>query len=113
MVMAISSFRKGCGGPDPPARCGYSAQAAARGRRCTKGGATGTDQQREHQSAGARALVVSRLADPSSRDWSLRFVQPVSADLVVTPLDRLIKPVEQAVRSAPDVIAAANKVGRI
>ncbi|MEG3089850.1 hypothetical protein [Sphingomonas sp. PB1R3] len=64
-------------------------------------------------SAGARALVVSRLADLSSRDWALRFVQPVSADLVVTPLDRLIKPVEQAVRSAPDVIAAANKVGRI
>lgn len=64
-------------------------------------------------SAGARALVVSRLADPSSRDWALRFVQPVSADLVVTPLDRLMKPVEQAVRNAPDVVAAANKVGRI
>ncbi|MGR6330039.1 hypothetical protein ACU5AX_13310 [Sphingomonas sp. XXL09] len=61
----------------------------------------------------ARALVLSRLADPLTRDWALRFVQPTAPDIVLTPLDRLMKPVSQAVRDTPEVIVATKKVGRI
>lgn len=64
-------------------------------------------------SAGARALVRSRLADETTRGWALRYVQPVRPDSVATPLDRLMTPVANSVRSAPDVVAAANRVGRI
>lgn len=64
-------------------------------------------------SAGARALVISRLADETTRGWALRYVQPVRPDSVAAPLDRIMTPVANAVRSAPDVVAAANRVGRI
>jgi hypothetical protein len=60
----------------------------------------------------ARSLVVSRLADETTRGWALRFVQPVRSD-IATPLARLTEPVAQVVRSAPDVLSAANRVGRI
>lgn len=63
-------------------------------------------------SAAARALIIARLADEVTRDWALRFVQPVHGD-AATPLERLMKPVAQAVRTAPDVVAAVNRVGRI
>lgn len=62
---------------------------------------------------GARALLIARLADETTRDWALRFVQPVRYYGPEMPLDRVIRPAEQAARSAPDVVAAANKVGRI
>lgn len=63
--------------------------------------------------ASARTLVRSRLADPLTRDWALRFMQPTAPDIALTPLDRLMKPVSQAVRDAPEVVAATKKVGRI
>lgn len=62
--------------------------------------------------AAARALVIARLADEATRGWALRFVQPAPDDSA-TPLDRLMEPLAQAVRTAPDVLAAANRVGRI
>ena len=62
--------------------------------------------------SAARTLVIERLADESTREWALRFVQPARAD-GATPLARLMEPVAQAVRGDPGVIAAANKVGRI
>lgn len=62
--------------------------------------------------AAARALMVSRLEDETTRGWALRFVQPHRPDRS-TPLDRLLDPLRQAVRTAPDVVAAANRVGRI
>jgi hypothetical protein len=64
-------------------------------------------------SARARALVISRLADELTRGWALHFVQPVRPDAVVTPLDDIMIIVQATVRSAPDVVAAANRVGRI
>jgi hypothetical protein len=63
-------------------------------------------------SGAGRALIIARLADETTRDRALRFVQPVQADAVVTPLDRILTPVWDAIRSAPDVVAAANRVGR-
>lgn len=60
----------------------------------------------------ARALVFAGLADENTRGWALRFVQPVPGR-ARTPLERLMEPVAQAVRTAPDVVAAANRVGRI
>lgn len=60
----------------------------------------------------ARALLIARLADEKTRDWALATVQPQRAD-TANPFDREIGLVAQAVRTAPDVIAAANRVGRI
>ncbi len=62
--------------------------------------------------AAARAHVIERLADETTREWALGFVQPVRST-INTPLEAMMKPVEQAVRTAPDVVAAANRVGRI
>ena len=62
--------------------------------------------------AAARALVIRRLADETTRDWALRYVQPTGS-ATTTPLDRLTDPVDDAVRTAPDVVAAATRVGRI
>lgn len=62
--------------------------------------------------AAARALLIARLAEAPTRAWALGVIQPAKPD-VSTPLARLRSPVEAAVRSAPDVIAAATKVGRI
>ncbi|AXJ95113.1 hypothetical protein DM480_05925 [Sphingomonas sp. FARSPH] len=62
--------------------------------------------------AGARALVIRRLADENMRGWALRFVQPASPG-DATPIARLMRPIAQAVRTAPDVVKAANAVGRI
>jgi len=63
-------------------------------------------------SGAARALIIARLADETTRGWALRFAQPVR-DRTPTPLEFLMKPVAQAVRTAPDVVAAANRSGRI
>ena len=63
--------------------------------------------------ASARTLVVSRLVDPSTRDWALRFMQPTAPDKIMTPLDRIMKPISQAVRDTPEVLAATKKEGRI
>lgn len=60
----------------------------------------------------ARALVIARLDDEGTRDWALRMVQPARST-AVTALERLTFPVEQAVRTAPDVVAAVDRVGRI
>ena len=60
----------------------------------------------------ARALIIARLADETTRGWALRFAQPVP-DRTPTPLEILMKPVAQAVRTAPDVVAAANRSGRV
>ena len=62
--------------------------------------------------AAARKLLITRLADENTRSWALRYVQPVIDDNS-TPIARLITPIEQAARRAPDVIAAANQFGRI
>ncbi len=62
--------------------------------------------------AAAQAVVLARLEDENTRTWALRFVQPVRND-AATPLDRLMQPVAQQVRTAPAVVAAANRVGRI
>lgn len=62
--------------------------------------------------AAARALVIRRLADENTRSWALLLVQPALDD-PRTPIARLMDPVTEAVRHAPDVVAAANKVGRI
>lgn len=62
--------------------------------------------------AGTRALIVRRLADLQTRGWALRLVQPVRPD-AFSPLDRLMQPVMAAARAAPDVRAAATKVGRV
>ena len=64
------------------------------------------------ETAAARALLIRRLSDETTRSWALRFVQPHHIDSA-TPLDRLMEPQAQAVREAPDVVAAANQVGRI
>ncbi|WP_294358075.1 hypothetical protein [uncultured Sphingomonas sp.] len=59
-----------------------------------------------------RTLVIDRLADENTREWALGYVQPsVREDRF--PIQRLTTPVNDAVRTSPDVIAAANKVGRI
>ncbi len=63
-------------------------------------------------SVAARALIIARLADETTRDWALRFVQPVPAPLS-TPLALLTHPVAQATRTAPDVVAAVKRSGRI
>jgi len=60
----------------------------------------------------AQALVLARLGDDATRDWALRFVQPTARD-ARTPLEHLMQPVEQAVRSAPDVVQAVSRLGRI
>lgn len=62
--------------------------------------------------AAARALVIARLSEETTRSWALKFVQP-KQDNLSTPMARLTAPIAQAVRTAADVIAAANKVGRI
>lgn len=62
--------------------------------------------------AAARALLIARLADPESRTWALLFVQPERVQMR-TPLSRMMAPLEQSVRTAPDVLAAAQRVGRI
>lgn len=62
--------------------------------------------------AAAQALLVARLADEKSRDWALATVQPARAE-TGNPNDREISLLAQKVRSAPDVVAAANRVGRI
>lgn len=62
--------------------------------------------------AGARALVIRRLADERTRGWALRLVQPLKTD-TFSPLDRTLRPVSDAMRSAPDVQTAAAKVGRV
>jgi len=62
--------------------------------------------------AAARMHVIARLADETTRDWALAFVQPVR-DVPLSPLDRIMKPAAQIIRNSPDVIAAANKVGRV
>jgi hypothetical protein len=61
---------------------------------------------------GAKALVIARLADEATRGWALHVVQPERSD-PATPLERLMMPVRQKVRSSPDVLAAVNRVGRI
>ncbi|WP_143090096.1 hypothetical protein [Sphingomonas rubra] len=62
--------------------------------------------------AMGRALIVRRLADERTRDWAMRFVQPIKPD-AFTPYEKLTEPVAEAIRSAPDVRAAVEKVGRI
>jgi tetratricopeptide (TPR) repeat protein len=62
--------------------------------------------------AAARRLLLARLADERTLGWALHFVQPVR-DGMRTPLDRLMKPAAQAVRTDAEVVAAANRVGRI
>lgn len=62
--------------------------------------------------AAARALVIARLADETTRDWALYFVQPAPVSMTM-PLDLLLDPAAERVRTAPDVVAAANRVGRI
>ena len=59
-----------------------------------------------------RKLLLARLADENTREWALHYIQPESTD-AATPLENLMKPTEQAVRTSPDVISAANEVGRI
>ncbi|WP_019516748.1 hypothetical protein [Sphingomonas sp. Mn802worker] len=61
---------------------------------------------------GLRTLVIDRLADANTRDWALGFLQPCVPDGRV-PIEHLTAPVIDAVRADPEVIAAANKVGRI
>ena len=63
-------------------------------------------------SAAARALVTARLADERTRSWALGFVQPGTED-AGTPYGKEVKQRANAVRTAPDVVAAALKVGRI
>ncbi|MEG3091484.1 transposase [Sphingomonas sp. PB1R3] len=75
-------FQKGCSGPDTSGRRGYSAQAAAHGRRCAKGGGTGTDQQREHQNErglGCRTGMVGPMVldGPIKRDAFVGYVRQV------------------------------------
>lgn len=60
----------------------------------------------------ARALLIARLADETTRDWALRFVQP-SDGVEKTPLAVEEAAVAASVRTASDVIEAANGVGRI
>lgn len=60
----------------------------------------------------ARALVIARVADENTRSWALRFVQPIS-EKALLPLDRLTQLVGQAVRTAPDVLAAVKQFGRV
>ncbi len=62
--------------------------------------------------AAARALIVARLDDEATRGMALRFVQPV-LDKVLTPMERLQKPVAREVRTASEVVVAANRVGRV
>ena len=60
----------------------------------------------------ARALLIERLADENTRGWALAYAQP-RRDEARTPLSILLRPLAQQVRTAPDVVAAANKLGRI
>jgi hypothetical protein len=62
--------------------------------------------------ASARALLTARLTDEATRDWALHYVQP-RLDTMSTPLARLVQPIEAAVRLAPDIVATANRFGRI
>lgn len=62
--------------------------------------------------AALRQFVVARLADEDTRRWALRWVQPYVGDPRV-PLDRLTDPVHNRVRTNPEVITAATRVGRI
>jgi hypothetical protein len=62
--------------------------------------------------AAARRHVIARLADEATRQWALAFVQPERV-ATSTPIARLMGPLEQAVRTSPDVVTAANRVGRI
>ncbi|NJC32527.1 hypothetical protein GGR88_000001 [Sphingomonas jejuensis] len=62
--------------------------------------------------AAAQALIVARLEDVVTRDWALRFVQ-APGPRRGTPLELLTGPTADQVRAAPEVIAAANKHGRI
>lgn len=57
-------------------------------------------------------LVVDRLAEEDTRGWALGYVQPFVSERDI-PLNRLIDPVHEAVRTSPAVVAAATKVGRI
>ncbi|SEK70071.1 hypothetical protein SAMN05216382_0947 [Sphingomonas palmae] len=59
-----------------------------------------------------RAHVIDRLADEDTRGWALGYVQPFVSEERV-PIQRLTAPVHEAVRTSSDVVAAANKVGRI
>ncbi|MEJ8631120.1 transposase [Sphingomonas sp. I4] len=110
-----SPLTKGCGGPDTPARRGYSAQAAARGRRCTKGGGTGTDQQREHQNErglGCRTGMVGPMVldGPIKRDAFVAYVRQVlvpdlSPDDIVI-MDNLLSHNAPAARDAIEAVGA-------
>lgn len=63
-------------------------------------------------SSSARTLLIARLADENTRGWALAFVQPTGA-YADTPLERLLNPVADGVRTSPEVVSAANAVGRI
>ncbi|MXO65427.1 hypothetical protein [Altericroceibacterium endophyticum] len=60
----------------------------------------------------ARAFLIERLADDKTRSLALGVVQPAAAP-ALTPFERMMEPRWQALRRAPDVRAAAEKVGRI
>ena len=62
--------------------------------------------------AAGRALLIARLADERTRDWALGFLNDRSED-VATPYGHATEPVEKAIRTAPDVVAAAQRVGRV
>lgn len=60
----------------------------------------------------ARALIIRRLNDESTRSWALRQLQP-DARPPETAFGRSVIGTEDAVRNDPTVRAAAAKVGRI
>lgn len=62
--------------------------------------------------AAARALVVASLHNERTRTWALRFAQPARLE-TRSPFQRLKSAREKQVREAADVVAAANRVGRI
>ncbi|NTS63791.1 hypothetical protein HRV97_01280 [Sphingomonas sp. HHU CXW] len=65
-----------------------------------------------NDAAALRTLLVARLADENTRPWALNYVQPFTRDTHFA-LDRLTDPVHEAVRTSPEVVAAATTVGRI
>lgn len=63
-------------------------------------------------SAAARQLIVARLADERTRGWALDFLHSKPDD-AGTPHGRAAEPVQRAIVTAPEVVAAAQRVGRI
>ena len=57
-------------------------------------------------------FVIDRLANEDTRGWALDYVQPFVHERGI-PLNQLIDPMHDAVRTSPGVVAAANEVGRI